>query len=98
MLRLIGIVMFGAKFNLVARAGTGCWITVNFGTMKDEGLYIIFFSIEQLFVSQEPLPKWRQHFLKNGLSFFAKKLKILYILYHVILFEFHQHVVQILIK
>ena len=39
-----------------------------------------------------------QRFVKNGEPFFVKKLKIFYTLDHTILFRFHQHVVQILIK
>ena len=42
--------------------------------------------------------KWHKRFVKNGEPFFVKKLKILHTLDHMILFRFHQHVVQILIK
>ena len=42
--------------------------------------------------------KWHQRFVKYSEPFFVKKLKILYTFDHTILFRFHQHVVQILIK
>ena len=57
-----------------------------------------YFSTKQLYQSQKHLPKWRQHFVKNCWKVCAKKHKILYGSDHTILFKFHQHVVQILIK
>ena len=59
-LGLIGIAMFGANLNLYT-----CRITVNFGTLKDDSIKIIVLSIEQFFMTWEPLPKWHQHVLKN---------------------------------
>ena len=49
-------------------------------------------------MSQKRFPKWRQVFLKKWLPIYAKKLEILCISYRTILFNFHKHMVQILIK
>ena len=50
-------------------------------------------------MSQKLLPKCRQPFLKKKwLTIFGQKDKILYISNHMILFKFHQHVVQVLIN
>ena len=52
-----------------------CWITVNFGTPKDDSLKIIILASNNCLSHRNLI----QHFLKNRLQFFAKKLKILYI-------------------
>ena len=66
--------------------------------MIDDSLLINTSALKNIVYVTATSSKWRQPFLKNGYPFDAKKLKILYISYHTVLFKFHQHVVQILIK
>ena len=75
-----------------------CRTTIIFGTIKDYNLSI------NILASNNCL--CHRNLFKNGVNsfslmvdhFFFKNLKILYISHSMILFKFHQHVVQILIK
>ena len=84
--------MFGANFNLVTRVGFNFehWKTIVFELIVRH--QTIFFSHKNVFQNGV------NAFSKTVNPFFAKKLKIVYILYHMILFKFHQHVIQILIE
>ena len=82
--------MFDAIFDLVYMYRA----TIVFGTMKDDGLLIDTLALNVT----ETSSKMASTLSQKWLTFFPKKLKILYISCHTISFKFHQHVVQILTK
>ena len=86
--------MFGATFNLVTRVKT----TVIVRTLKDDSLYVSRLASNYCFSHSNVFQNGVNTFSKMVDHFLSKKLIILYCLDHRILFKFHQHVVQMLIK
>ena len=70
--------------------------------MKYDSLKIYDLASDNCFSHKKRLPKGSgQHIVKKVNHFFwggVKKLEVLYSSNHTIVFKFHQHVVQILIK
>ena len=69
-----------------------------FGTLKDDIVFELIVEHKTIVSVTETFSKMVSMLCQNGEQFLVKKLKILYTLDHTILFKFHQHVGQILIK